>query len=583
MDLAPGTVVERYTVDGVLGRGGMAVVYRVRHNQLGSAHAMKVLTLPTPSVRKRLLQEGRVQSALRHPNVVAVTDVVDVEGVPALVMEYVRGPSLSDFLASCRPTRQQADALADGILAGVQAAHAAGLVHRDLKPGNVLLSTAGGVPVPKITDFGLAKVLAEEGDAATRTRSGIAMGTPAYMAPEQIRDSRGVDHRADLWSLGAILYELVTGERAFVGSDTLELFKAVCDARYVPVRERLPKCPARMAKAIEAALTVPLVERVADCPSLRALWTGSGADAWSGSRGIWDQQTLFQVEAISQVESVSAPPVEPSQVGTFLFATDVRQDRLIEVPGVGASGVGFEARRVEAGVAMVAPDRPCRVTLPLLVSVEAVPAVLSALVGVRSAEGTGPWKAASWDEAVAFCNALSEATGLPSAYALGEWRLRRELHLDEIGRLLYDRLHFDRIPAVLAAFGSDTLRILQFEPRRLAEVEGIGPKTAARIGEAWDPTLVWTRDVRLTGEPGWRLPSEAEHVHVGGGPHWEWTFDGDSGPAWSEVASELPAVLADDRRVEAGARRVVRRGRERQALKPESRSDGVRFRVVRPD
>ena len=306
LELSRGTVVERYTVDGVLGHGGMAVVYRVVHNQLGSTHAMKVLSMPTASIRKRLMREGRVQSALRHPNVVAVTDVVDLDGVPALVMEYVRGPSLSDFLSACRPTRDQADALATGILAGVQAAHAQGLVHRDLKPGNILLSTDGGTPVPKITDFGLAKLLDDAVGQAlasgtqTRTRTGVAMGTPAYMAPEQIRDSSTVDHRADLWSMGAILYELATGERAFRGDDTLELFQAVCAADYVPVKDRVPTVPQRMVSAIEAALTVPLADRVADCVALTKLWTGSGKDTWSSARGVWDQQTLFQVEAISQ-------------------------------------------------------------------------------------------------------------------------------------------------------------------------------------------------------------------------------------------------------------------------------------------
>ncbi|MCB9676880.1 MAG: serine/threonine protein kinase [Alphaproteobacteria bacterium] len=577
MDLAPGTVVERYTVDGVLGRGGMAVVYRVHHNQLGSPHAMKVLTLPTPSVRKRLLQEGRVQSTLRHPNIVAVTDVVDLDGSPALVMEYVRGPSLSDFLSACRPTRKQADALADGILAGVQAAHAAGLVHRDLKPGNVLLSTAGGVPVPKITDFGLAKLLDDDSDTATRTRSGVAMGTPAYMAPEQIRDSRTVDHRADLWSLGAILYELVTGERAFVGADTMELFQAVCAAQFVPVRERLPKAPARMVKAIEAALTVPLADRAPDCATLRALWTGTGADDWSGARGIWDQQTLFQVEAISQVESASAPPAEPSQVGTFLFTTHM--ERRTEQVG----DQTFEIRRVEPGVAALAEGREARVTRAFLTAIEPVSKGLVGQVRGEEPDGAGPYAGASWDEAVALCNALSEATGCPPAYALGEWRLRKALHLDEIGRLLYDLLHFDRIPAVLARFGTDTLHVLQFEPERLAEIDGIGPKTAQRIGLAWDRTLVFTRDVTSTGAPGWRLPTEAELVLLGAGPDWEWTCDGDDGPAWSDVASDLPVVLPDDRWVVQGRRRVVRRAGERRALKPETRDPGVRFRVVRTD
>ncbi len=605
LELTRGTVVERYTVEGVLGHGGMAVVYRVVHNQLGSTHAMKVLSMPTASVRKRLMREGRVQSALRHPNVVAVTDVVDLDGIPALVMEYVRGPSLADFLGACRPTREQADALAVGILAGVQAAHAQGLVHRDLKPGNVLLSTDGGTPVPKITDFGLAKVLddAEAHALATgshaRTRTGVAMGTPAYMAPEQIRDSSTVDHRADLWSMGAILYELATGERAFRGDDTLELFQAVCAAEFVPVKDRVPSVPQRMVAAIEAALTVPLAERVADCATLTKLWTGSGKDTWSSARGIWDQQTLFQVEAISQSESnESAVRMEReanSEDGTFLLTT--RQDdadRGIEAIGDAA----LEVRTVAAGPAVLesegagGTERTVQVTRAFRAAIEPVSMQVLTAAGLEepgdAEDLAAPLVNRSWDGAIALCNALSEVAGLAPAYTLGEWRLRRDYHLDEIGRMLYDRMHFDRIAGVLAAFGTDTLRVLQFEPERLEEVDGIGPKTAARVGAEWDRTLAWTRDVTWDGEaPGWRLPTEAEAARLiaalgAGAPKVGlWTWDGDEGPRWSDVASPL-VDLEDDRRVDAGNRRVVRGpGTRRRALEPLARPDDVGLSVVR--
>lgn len=568
MELTPGTVLERYTVDGVLGRGGMAVVYRVHHNQLGSPHAMKVLTLPTRAIRKRLMQEGRVQSALRHPNVVAVTDIVEVDGCPALVMEYVRGPSLSDFLSTCRPSRAQADALAEGILAGVSAAHEQGLVHRDLKPGNILLSIAGGTPVPKITDFGLAKVLGDPSDPATRTRSGIAMGTPAYMAPEQIRDASRVDHRADIWSLGAILYEIASGQRAFTGEDTMELFQAVCAARFTPL-EALPKIPKRWSEAVAAALTVELESRAPDCAALTALWTGGGSDTWAAARGIWDQQTLFQVASIS-TDSVAdvPPPADPSEVGTFVM-TEESEVTIEEV-----DGARYESGELAPAQAELAPGKTVEVTRAVQAMLQPVGAQLwQAVMG----EQTRP---PSWEDAVAFAVLFSEKTGRTPVYELGPWTPRKAYHLDDIGRLLYDRIHFDRIPAVLATFGEKTLEVLQFEPHRLAEVDGIGPKTAARIGAAWDRGLCFHRPITRRDGDGWRLPTEAELALVGPA-QWEWTDDGDDGPAWSDVPGELPATLAPDRHVLDGTRRVVRRSGERRALPPEAREEGLGFRLVR--
>src|SRR6185503_18078691 len=129
------------------------------HLQLGSLHALKVLTSPTEAIALRLRREGRAQAKLRHPNIVAVTDSIDVFGEPGLVMEYVRGPSLAELLQKRRLTVDQAEHLALGILRGVAAAHGLGLVHRDLKPGNVLLAIDADALLPKVADFGLAKIL----------------------------------------------------------------------------------------------------------------------------------------------------------------------------------------------------------------------------------------------------------------------------------------------------------------------------------------------------------------------------------------------------------------------------------------
>jgi len=313
MPIAPSTTIERYRVESILGEGGMAQVYRVQHTQLGSTHALKVLISPSAAVRERLLQEGRAQAQLRHRNVVNVTDVIDVDGSPGLVMEYISGPNLSALLAAHREglfaeaqlQLPQVDMLARGIIAGVLAAHEHGLVHRDLKPANILLELLETEVVPKVADFGLVKVIS--GGAATEegmTRSGMALGTPSYMAPEQVRDSKSVDQRGDLFALGAILYELVTGKRAFLGQDMMEIFQAVVQAERKPLQSLRPDVPARMRDAIEAALVVDVDQRVQSCRELLKIWCGGDPNTlpWEASALQWSPDQL-----LSLIEMGSGP------------------------------------------------------------------------------------------------------------------------------------------------------------------------------------------------------------------------------------------------------------------------------------
>ncbi len=280
--LQPGVVLDRYEVIDELGRGGMAVVYRVRHNTLGSVHALKILTLHGESIRDRLVQEGRVQAGLRHPNIVAVTDVIDVSGSPGLVMEYIDGPSLEAWLLDHKPDLATAEQLFRGVLAGVRRAHRDGLVHRDLKPGNVLLESTEEGLIPKVADFGLAKAL-EAGGGMNRTRTGIAMGTPAYMAPEQIRDAKNVDGRADIFTLGCILYALVVGQAPFEGPDVLSIFNSVCEGRYVSARERVAVSP-HLDDAIQGCLQVDRDRRIPTCDALLEVLDGAAwASAYDGA------------------------------------------------------------------------------------------------------------------------------------------------------------------------------------------------------------------------------------------------------------------------------------------------------------
>ena len=264
--LEAGAAVGVYRVLDRVGAGATAEVYRIQHQRLQSEYALKVIHPRGPSDVRRLENEGVVQSKLHHPNIVQVMDVVEVGGSLGLVMEFVEGPDLATWLEGKKIPMAEAIDLFDGIVRGVQHAHDAGLVHRDLKPANVLLQRVREGIVPKVSDFGIAKIF---GDASPgQTIQGIAMGTPRYMAPEQFTDAASVDQRADLFSLGCLLYELVTGESAFSPSN---LFEAHDSARQAAYRELPPDLPDVVKQAIKGCLEPDREKRIADCQTLLAV------------------------------------------------------------------------------------------------------------------------------------------------------------------------------------------------------------------------------------------------------------------------------------------------------------------------
>lgn len=262
----PGDVIGRFQVERLLGEGGIAQVYAVRHRQLGTLHALKLLTIQRRGLAARLLQEGRIQAQLRHPHVVAVTDVVEHEGQIGLIMEYIQGFSLDACLkeGGAMPT-DDALALFRQIIEGVGAAHDAGVLHRDLKPGNILLTTEGDSVVAKVADFGIAKIATEGMESDGMTLGGTAMGTPGYMAPEQITDSANVDARADVFALGTILYEMLSGTRAFGRGDMLGILNRTSEGTYTPLVAMVPGLPLHISRAVDTALALKPAERFSSC------------------------------------------------------------------------------------------------------------------------------------------------------------------------------------------------------------------------------------------------------------------------------------------------------------------------------
>jgi len=229
-----------YDVTGLLGRGGMGVVLMGFDPALHRPVAIKLLAprLATSSTaRRRFLREARAAASVVHEHVVTIHAVGEAGGLPFLVMQYVPGKSLQERIDAGGPLGLK-EILRVGMqaAAGLAAAHAQGLVHRDVKPANILLEN--GVERVKLTDFGLARAV----DDAALTQSGVIAGTPQYMAPEQVRGD-AVDHRADLFSLGSVLYAMCTGRSPFRAETTVAVLRRVCDEAPRPVREIRPEVP----------------------------------------------------------------------------------------------------------------------------------------------------------------------------------------------------------------------------------------------------------------------------------------------------------------------------------------------------
>ena len=261
-----GQTLGHYRIESKLGQGGMGVVYAARDLHLGRRVAIKVLppaAVADPDRRRRFVQEAQAASTLNHPNILHIYDVEAVrseDGSPAdfIAMEYVSGRTLDRLIAGRGLPVDQALQYAAQIAGGLAAAHAVGIVHRDLKPGNVMVNEKGLV---KILDFGLAKLLGPlEADeiASTQaiqpaTQAGAILGTVPYMSPEQA-EGKSVDARSDIFSFGAVLYEMITGRRAFPGDSTATTLAAILHQEPKPVSELVKSVPRELERIVAQCL-----------------------------------------------------------------------------------------------------------------------------------------------------------------------------------------------------------------------------------------------------------------------------------------------------------------------------------------
>lgn len=320
-----------YLVTELIGKGGMGMVFKARDTQLNRDVAIKAL--PTDRLtdldrKRRFLQEAKATSTLNHPNIVTVHGITQEQGTDFIVMEYVSGKTLDQLIPNKGSPLKQAVRYALAIADAVSAAHTAGIVHRDIKPSNIMVNKQGRV---KVLDFGLAKLaepdqLAEKGLAEpVTTKAGLVFGTAGYMSPEQA-EGKPADARSEIFSFGALLYQMVTGRRAFLGDNVITILAAVINQEPIPLATLVPNAPRELEWVITRCLKkdpehriqhmvdvkialeevlerietpsgpipVSLPRRRWLLPALIAVSLGLAAGAWLGQRSFRTQPITFQ-------------------------------------------------------------------------------------------------------------------------------------------------------------------------------------------------------------------------------------------------------------------------------------------------
>ncbi|MBK7840893.1 MAG: serine/threonine protein kinase [Candidatus Obscuribacter sp.] len=253
------TLNERYCIESLIAAGGMGRVYRGMHTALLQPVAIKLLhshLLTSPQAAERFFTEARAASKLRHPAIASVSDYGESEsGEPYIVMDYIPGQPLSQKLHESG-TLSAADCvrIAISVLSALNCCHAQNIIHRDLKPSNIILTDNPEDPFPaKLVDFGIAKLAREEGEAGRVTATGEIFGSPYYISPEQCQSNQ-IDGRTDIYALGCVLYECVSGQPPFSGRNLIEILMRQCSESAPPLLDLAPECPKYLSDIIHAML-----------------------------------------------------------------------------------------------------------------------------------------------------------------------------------------------------------------------------------------------------------------------------------------------------------------------------------------
>ena len=324
--LVPGTIIAgRFQIESKLGEGGMGAVYRAINAATGRMVAIKAMH-PEYAIKKdvvrRFMREAKAATAIRHPNVIEILDVVEAEGgEPVMVMELLDGEELDAYMTRMGPLPLgEVARIMTPVVSAVGAAHALGIIHRDLKPENIFLAKRpDGSRLPKVLDFGIAKVLDPNqiNELATKsgaTRTGSMLGTPHYMSIEQACGEKDIDHRSDIWSLGIILYSMLCGRRPYDGENYGQILKALMTSTPPPIETLVPGLPGDVVDIVNRCTARGRQDRPADLREVYAVLSRYTSDT-----------------------SVQAPP---SVAGSLLHRDDMMSGATLEAASVYVSRPG---------------------------------------------------------------------------------------------------------------------------------------------------------------------------------------------------------------------------------------------------
>ena len=384
-----GKTLSHYRIVEKLGAGGMGEVYRALDLRLGRDVALKLLPPDATGDRtamERLLREARAASALHHPNVVAFYDVEEIDGAPMIVMEHVVGETLAAILSRGPLPFAQLLEVGVQVADALETAHAAHMVHRDIKPSNIILTPEGQA---KVLDFGLAKRVAPSSSAsddattsAQLTGSGLIVGTVAYMSPEQTRGER-VDHRADIFSLGCVLYELATGRQPFRAPSTVAMFHEIATQEPDPPSAQRADLPYDFDLLIARALSKDRERRY---PTAREFGVSLGELLATVSSG-----EIPTREPSAPLGPNNLPASATSFIGRAREAAEVKRllarHRLLTLTGAGGCGKTRLALRVATDLLGEFPDGVWLVELAALSDPGLVPRAVASAMGLREEAG----------------------------------------------------------------------------------------------------------------------------------------------------------------------------------------------------